>query len=483
MRNVTEFIFKTTPYQHQLNALKESHDKEEFALFMEMGCGKSKVIIDNFVHLFKQQKINGVLILAPKGVYDTWFSKEIPIHIPEETNYHIVKWSNANTKKNKKSLATLYEEPERLNIFIMNIEALSTRKGTQFVTNFLFKRKCMFVVDESTTIKNHKAKRTINAVRLGKYAYYKRILTGSPVTKSPLDLYSQAYFLDPALLGFSSYFSFRARYANLLDRSANGRTFKQVVGYKNLTELNESLLKFSSRVLKKDCLDLPDKIYLKRIIQLTDEQRRIYRDLQKQARSLLSQGTVTITHIITQIIRLHQISCGFVGLDGGGISELPSQRLPELMEILEETDGKVIIWANYRHDIQKIEQELTKVYGKECIGTYHGDVGQERREEVINQFQDPDSELRFFVGNTQTGGYGITLTAAKTVIYYSNNYDLEKRLQSEDRAHRIGQTNKVTYIDIVCERTVDEKIVKALRQKQSIAQTVLGEEKWKDWLV
>ena len=450
---------------------------------MEMGCGKSKVIIDNFVYLYKNQKINGVLILAPKGVYDIWFSKEIPNHTPDEINYHTVKWSNADTKKNKKSLATLYEEPNRLNILIMNIEALSTKKGARFITDFLLKRKCMFIVDESTSIKNHKAKRTINAVRLGKYAYYKRILTGSPVTKSPLDLYSQAYFLDPSLLGFNSYFSFRARYANLIDRSTKDRTFKEVVGYKNLIELNESLLKFSYRVLKKDCLDLPDKIYLKRIIQMTDEQKRIYKDLQKQAKALLSTGTVTVTHIITQLVRLHQVSCGFVGLDSGGVTELASQRLPELMEILEETDGKVIIWANYRHDIKKIEQELIKVYGPESVGTYYGDVGQERREEVINEFQNLDSPLRFFVGNTQTGGYGITLTAASTVIYYSNNYDLEKRLQSEDRAHRIGQINKVTYIDIVCERTVDEKIVKSLRQKQNIAQTVLGEEKWKDWLM
>ena len=480
---MNNFTYKTEPYHHQIKALKESHDKEKFALFMEMGCGKSKVIIDNFVHLYKEGKIEGVLILAPKGVYDTWVSKEIPIHTPENhIDYHIVKWSNANTKKNKKQLATLYEDSDRLNILVMNIEALSTKKGTQFATEFLFKRKAMFVVDESTTIKNHRAKRTINAVRIGKYAYYRRILTGSPVTRSPLDLYSQCYFLDPSLLGFSSFFAFRARYADLISRSANGRAFKQVVGYKNLTELNEMLGKFSYRVLKKDCLDLPDKVYLKRTIEMTDEQRRIYKDIQKKAVSLLSEGTVTIRHLITQIVRLHQISCGFVKLDNGSISELPYHRLSELLEILEETDGKVIIWANYRHDIQKIERELVKLYGSDTVGTYYGDVSQERREEVINNFQNLDNPLRFFIGNTQTGGYGITLTAASTVIYYSNSYDLEKRLQSEDRAHRIGQINKVTYIDIVCERTVDEKIVKALRQKQSIAQTVLGEDHWKDWL-
>ena len=479
-----DFLFKTKPYQHQLEALEKSYDKEEFALFMEMGCGKSKVVIDNFVHLYREEKINGVLIIAPKGVYDTWYSKEIPNHVPEEINYYCVKWSNANTKKKQKEIEGLYEDEETLNIFIMNVEALSTKVGTQKATDFLFKRKCMFIIDESTTIKNHMAKRTQNTVRIGKYAYYKRILTGSPVTKSPLDLYSQSYFLNPSLLGFSSYFAFRNRYADLVDRMlGNGRTFKHVAGYKNLTELNEKLNSFSYRVLKKDCLDLPDKVYLKRKIAMTDEQKRVYKDIQKKANAVLNQGTVTINHIITQIIRLHQISCGFVGLDGGGITELKSQRLPELLEILEETDGKVIIWANYRHDIQKIEAELTRIYGEGTVGTYYGDVSQERREEVINLFQDPESSLRFFVGNTQTGGYGITLTEASTVIYYSNNYDLEKRLQSEDRAHRIGQKNKVTYIDIVCERTVDEKIVTALRRKQNIAQTVLGEDHWKNWLL
>jgi SNF2 family DNA or RNA helicase len=153
-----------------------------------------------------------------------------------------------------------------------------------------------------------------------------------------------------------------------------------------------------------------------------------------------------------------------------------------LSSILEETDGKVIIWANYRYDIQRIEKMLKEAYGENSVGTYYGGVEQAERERVIDEFQNPDSPLRFFVGNTQTGGYGITLTAASTVVYYSNNYDLEKRLQSEDRAHRIGQTNKVTYIDIVCEKTVDEKIVKALRKKQSIANLVLGEETFSDWL-
>ena len=365
----------------------------------------------------------------------------------------------------------------------MNIEALSTKKGRDFAGRFVMSNKTMFIVDESTTIKNPEAKRSKTCMALGKYANYRRILTGSPVTKSPLDLYSQCLFLDPALLGFSSFYSFRARYADLVEKTGNGRTFKLVVGYKNLDELNESLSKFSHRVLKKDCLDLPEKVYVRRNIAMTPEQKKAYKELQRFAYTQLANSkSVTINHIMTQITRLHQISCGFIRTDDGYITELPSQRLSELSSILEETSGKVIIWANYRHDIKKIEKMLVDTYGENSVGTYYGDVNNTDRELVINKFQDPNNPLRFFVGNTQTGGFGITLTEANTVIYYSNNYDLEKRLQSEDRAHRIGQTNKVTYIDIVCERTVDEKIVKALRKKQSIASTILGEEKYKDWL-
>tara|TARA_S200002703_G_C3797042_1_gene246121 strand:- start:113 stop:1558 length:1446 start_codon:yes stop_codon:yes gene_type:complete len=480
---MTQFNYKTQPYEHQVEALTVSHDKDEYALFMEMGCGKSKVIIDNIAHLYGQGKIYNALIVAPKGVYNNWVSKEIPTHLPDSIQVDVVKWQSNHTKTFEKELKTVLTIDHNLKVLVMNIEALSTKKGVQFANMFIQQNKTIFVIDESTTIKNPDAKRTANCVRLGKYAYYRRILTGSPVTKSPLDLYSQCMFLNPALLGFSSFYSFRARYADLVEKRGQGRTYKFVTGYKNMEELNELLTKFSHRVLKKDCLDLPEKIYLKRNIEMTKEQEKAYKELQRFAVTFLNNSkTVTINHVITQIIRLHQISCGFTVTDDGVTTEIPSQRLLELSSILEETDGKVIIWANYRYDIQRIEKMLKEAYGENSVGTYYGGVEQAERERVIDEFQNPDSPLRFFVGNTQTGGYGITLTAASTVVYYSNNYDLEKRLQSEDRAHRIGQTNKVTYIDIVCEKTVDEKIVKALRKKQSIANLVLGEETFSDWL-
>ena len=184
--------------------------------------------------------------------------------------------------------------------------------------------------------------------------------------------------------------------------------------------------------------------------------------------------------VLTQLMRLHQITCGHFTADDGSVQSVKSNRMNELMSILEDMDGKAIIWANYQRDIENIVDEITDKYGPESVVDYYGLTPQEDRQDNIRKFQN-DPECRFLIGTPQTGGYGITLTQANTVIYYSNGYDLEKRLQSEDRAHRIGQKKTVTYIDLICEDTVDEKIVKALRDKINIASEVMGEE-LKDWI-
>jgi SNF2 family DNA or RNA helicase len=481
------YKYKTKPYKHQDEVLQECWFTTEFALFLEMGCGKSKILIDNIAILYNQGRIDSALIVAPKGVYDNWVNGEIPDHLPDYIESRIIKWSPAETKKNQALRESALEHTIDLIILVMNVEAFSTIKGSKFAGRFIMNKRALFAVDESTTIKSPRAKRTKNIVRLSKYAEYRRILTGSPVTRSPLDLYTQCEFLDPELLGFGSYYSFRSRYAEMVNMTSGGRTFKQVTGYKNLEELTENLKSFSSRILKKECLDLPDKIYMTRKIELTPEQKKIYSELKKYAITQLYDEEkggqqVSVTSVLTKMLRLHQISCGHTTTDVGENVEVKSKRLEELMNILEEVDGKAVIWANYRYDIKKIIEEIKKTHGNNSIGSYYGDTSDSNRALYLKQFQDLKSPLRFLVGNTQTGGYGINLTAASTVIYYSNNFDLEKRLQSEDRAHRIGQVNKVTYIDIICKDTVDEKIVKSLLAKQNIAAQVLGEDAWKDWI-
>ena len=330
-------------------------------------------------------------------------------------------------------------------------------------------------IDESTTIKNPGAKRTKSIIGLSRMAKYRRILTGSPVTKSPLDLYKQCEFLDPYLLDHASYYTFRSRYATMRSANFNGRSVQIVVGYKNLAELSEKLKPFSYRVLKDDCLDLPPKTYMKRTITLTPEQQKVYQQMKRMALAEMGGKMTTTATALTQLMRLHQITCGHFKADDGTTQEIKSNRLDELMDVLDEVEGKAIIWAHWQSDIKKIIEEIKKVHGPGSVVDYYGLTPQEQRQKNRDAFQN-DSKVRYFVGTAQTGGYGITLTAANTVIYYSNGYDLEKRIQSEDRAHRIGQHKPVTYVDILAEETVDEKIVKSLRKKINIASEVMGEE-------
>ena len=474
------YKFKTKPYAHQLKALEMSWNKENFAYFMEMGTGKTKVLIDNIAMLYDKGKINGALIIAPKGVVKTWYEQELPTHLPDHIENVTVLWQSNITKTQQEKLETLFEIETALHILVMNVEALSTEKGVKFASKFINSHKAMMAIDESTTIKTPSARRTKNIIGIGKHAKYRRIMTGSPITKNPLDLYTQCEFLDPWLLDFTSYYAFRNRYAEMKTMHLRGRSIQVVDKFQNLGELSETVKQFSYRVLKEDCLDLPEKVFIKRHVTLTPDQKKLYEQMKKAAMAVLNGKVNTTTTVLTQLMRLHQITCGHFTADDGTSQSVESNRLKELMDILEDIDGKVIIWANYQMSVGEIIQALVKKYGEESYVHYYGLTPQEDRQNFIRKFQN-DPKCRFIVGTPQTGGYGITLTQANTVIYYSNGYDLEKRLQSEDRAHRIGQKKTVTYIDLICEDTVDEKIVKALRDKINIASEVMGEE-LKEWI-
>ncbi len=475
---IKDYRFKTKPYEHQLQALEKSWAQDTYALFMEMGTGKSKVLVDNIAMLYDRGAVRGALIIAPKGVYKNWNDIEFPTHMPEHVEYTKVLWEPNITKKKQHELDTLFVDDDKLKVLIMNVEAFSTSKGLDFAHSFLniFVGRALIGIDESTTIKNPTAKRTKNILKIADLAKYRRILTGSPVTKSPLDLYSQCEFLDPYHLGHQSYYSFRARYANMIDRNFGGRRVQIVGSYRRLPELTEKLEKFSYRVLKEDCLDLPPKVFTKRIIELTDEQKKVYAQMKREAVAELEGKVMSTMNVMTQLMRLHQVTCGHFKADDDTITEIKNNRIDSLLELLEETEGKVIIWANYRADIKNIVAALKKAYGDASTVEYHGGVDPTLRQDNIAQFQQKNSPTRYFVGNAQTGGYGITLTAANTVVYYSNSYDLEKRLQSEDRAHRIGQTGSVTYVDLMAENTIDERIVKALRKKINLANEIMGED-------
>ena len=474
------YKFKLKPYKHQLTALEKSWNKETYAYFMEMGTGKTKVLIDNMSMLYDEGKIDGALIIAPKGVVKTWYEQELPAHLPDHIDNVSILWQSNITKKQQEKLDSVLKTGEDLHILVMNVEALSTTKGVEFALRFINCHNTMMAIDESTTIKNPGAKRTKNIIKLGEKAKYRRIMTGSPVTKNPIDLYSQCEFLDPYLLDFTSYYAFRNRYAEMKTLHVRGRSIQVVKKFVNLGELSETLKNFSYRVLKEDCLDLPPKNWIKRYITLTPDQFKVYDQMKRQAVAHLNGKASSTMTVLTQLMRLQQITCGHFVANDGSTQDIKSNRINELMDVLSEIEGKVIIWGHWQKDIKNIIKAIVDEYGPGSVVDYYGLTPQDERQENIREFQN-NPECRFIVGTPQTGGYGITLTQANTVVYFSNGYDLEKRLQSEDRAHRIGQKKSVTYVDLICEDTVDEKIVKALKDKINIASEVLGEE-LKSWI-
>ena len=484
-----KYKFKTKPYKHQQECLERSWYKESYALFMEMGTGKSKVLIDNIAMLYEQDRINFAVVIAPKGVYRNWSEIEIPTHMPDRIKREVIVWKTKLSQADKDILIKMKKDPsyEPLVIFVINVEAFSSLRGkkvAEWLTSNGYGGRGMIAVDESTTIKNHKAKRTKTLITMSKYFQYKRILTGSPVANSPLDLYSQCEFLGEKMLGYDSYYPFQARYAVMNRKNMGAISFNQIVGYRNIEELTRKIDEFSDRVLKNDCLDLPEKIYTSRSVSMNPEQLKMYEQIRKKAILMIDTDMVSAPMVATQLLRLQQILSGHLRSDDGDLITFPTRRLDALVELCEEASGKIIIWSRFRYDIVKITEKLNKTFGhqfKKVAVSFFGDTSDNERQENIKLFQDPKSSIRFFVGNPQTAGRGITLTAANTVIYYANDFNLETRIQSEDRCHRIGQHNPVTYIDLITEGTIDKKIVKSLRNKINLSAKVLGEEA-REWL-
>lgn len=456
-----DFIFKTVPFEHQRKAFYISRDKQSFAYLLEQGTGKTKVTIDNAAYLYAGGKINCLVVIAPNGVHRNWL-KEIDIHLPDWCPRETVFYRSGMNKKEQDRFDEVSMAKDCLRVFTFNVEAFSSPKAIYHMQKILLANDIMMVVDESTRIKTPGAKRTKAITKFGKLAKYRRILTGTPVTKGAEDAYSQFKFLDPNILGYDSYYSFKARYCVM-----GGYEQKQIVSYQNTDELVRSIDSHSFRVLKKDCLDLPDKIYQRHYVDMSEKQRKLYTTMKKSFVAELGGETIEAPEAITRLLRMQQILCGwFPTEDGIEAIDDKNPRIEALKDILSGINSKTIIWARFKADIRAIE----KLLGDQAV-SYHGDVSTDARVDAIERFQN-DPKIRYFVGTPQAGGTGITLTAAEYAIYYSNSFDLEQRLQSEDRCHRIGTKTNVTYIDIECQKSIDSKIIKALRDKKSIADMI-----------
>lgn len=481
------YRFFTDPYPHQKKVFEETKDKKVWALNLEMGLGKSKIALDTASYLFQKGEITLCLIFSPKGVYDTWCRNEIPSHVSPDLSYEILRWQSNETKAYKKKMVdclTPENKRERtLIFFVMNIEALSTDRGKHYALESVrLYPDNLVIVDESTTIKTHNSRRTKSVLEISKFSKFRRTLTGSPITNSPLDLWSQFEFLDPAILGEKNYYSYEQKYTIKENVKIKNRYFRKIVGYRDLSPITEKIKPSSTRLLKEDCLNLPEKVYLKRYVELTPQQEKAYSEVKRRGLTQLESGELLTTQSVLGIIlRLQQIGCGFFKPDDSDkVLPLKSNRLNELHNVLEETEGKVLIWSSLVPCIEEIVGSLEKKYGPKSVEGFYGATPQKFRQDIIDRFQDPDDPLKYFVSNPATGAFGITLTAARTAIYYSNSYNYEHRLQSEARAHRISQKFMLSIIDLCAtirgKKTIDEKILSVLKGKQAMSAQVLDEE-------
>lgn len=505
---------KTTGMGHQIEALRRSNGKNGFGYLMEQGTGKTWTTLADGERLYASGCIDAIFIVAPRGVHTNWIRREIPTHM--DCDVIARAWRSGAGKAEMKKIEELLiprkpGEPMRLRVFAINIDAISTKEGLAFSRKFLNCTKALFVIDESSRIKNPKAKRTEVIMSLRHLAEYHRILSGTPITNAPMDIFAQMEFLESGLLGTTSYRAFTAEYAELVDYKSiadedpnrpnpaaildedyyrnkamlkkNPRlAYSQVVkkkedgtpAWKNLEKLQGLLAPHTFRVLKRDCLDLPDKVYSTVFFDLGNKQMSAYKLLKEELRIILEDETETAVARLAAIVKLQQITSGFVMKpDGSGILCVgeDNPRLDVLCELVEDTPGKLIVWARFKEEIRAISAALRKA-GRKVV-EYHGGVKTQDRENAVDEFQKGDADV--FVGQPQSGGIGLTLTAATTVIYYSNDYNSETRKQSEDRAHRIGTTAHVLYIDIIATETIDEDITRALVAKDQLSMTILGD--------
>ncbi len=484
----TDYQYKTKPFDHQREVFEFSRDLESYGLFWEMGCGKSKLIIDTAAYLYEKGEIDALFIVAPGGVHQNWIHNEIPLHMPERVlnrcDMHAYLSAKASTQHHQRKCQRILHH-KGLAIMTMAYSGFTTTAGALWAKKFLAKRNVLYVIDEGHHIKEPKTKRSRWIVSSAKLAKYRRALTGTPIANGPFDTYAQIRFLDPTFWkreGMASFQSFKTQFG-IWQQPYESAQYRVLLAYRNLHELRDLLGSVSSRITKDEVLDLPPKLYSKWQVDLSPEQKRLYKELKQDFTATLESGYQIEAELpIVRLLRFRQLLCGYLPTDQGdepvAVLPGPNPRMEALQAICEDTPHKAIIWACFTKDIDMIVELLAEMDIGGVV-RYDGQTSDEDRIAAIEAFQNGDA--RFFVANPQAAGEGLTLHAARTVIYYSVSFKLTERLQSEDRAHRIGQEHPVNYVDIVATGTVDEHILKSLRNKLDIA-SFITQDKLREWI-
>lgn len=483
------YQYKTAPFPHQRKAFTTTVHLPSYALLWEQGVGKTKPLIDSVSYLYQEGLVTCLFVVAPNGVHRNWVTDEIPTHMPDAVRarmqYMVWKATQYKTQKFQRKLKDILNH-NGLAVVVVAYESTITENFKTFARKMFEAHKVFMVLDESHRIKSAGSKVKNTLVAMGDHAHYRRIASGTPLER-PLDVYPQIRFLDPGFwesVGYETFEDFKAHFAILGQRAIGnperGRMIEQILGYKNLPELSGYVHQLGWRLTKEDAgLNLPPKVYSKRYCEMSPEQLRVYTELKYKFKTVLESGdTLIADNVMTRMLRLQQVICNFVACE----AEQPVQRIDlknnprmdlAVDEILDGLPHQAIVFSRFTADID----ELCARLGDRCV-RYDGKVKENDRALAKLAFQRGDKQ--FFVAS-KAAATGLTLVGAKTVLYYSNSFELITRLQSEDRAHRIGQTESVNYIDIICADSLDEYIVQSLRKKFDLFGEILKDD-IKAWL-
>lgn len=473
------YIPKTEPLSHQERIHPVLLENSAFGLWWETGAMKSKPVIDLAGECYENGEHDALLVIAPQNVHRKWIVKEIAAHLPDRIARSglYYRTQKATTKWHKQEVAE-FAAADGLKILAMTWNALITNNGFALAEAFLKEHDAILCLDESRRIKSFKALRTKAAKKLGKLASRRLALSGTAVANGPFDIFEQIRFLDPTFWkrnGFGTKVSFENYFGIWREavRNDNGRAFRTCVRYQRLEELHEIIASISDHVRKCDVLDLPPKIYDRIEFEMTAKQRKHYDELERDFVTFIADDMVTASMALTRLLRLQQATCGYLPGEDGQLVALDKKnpRLDALAEIAEDVDVPGIVWARFTEDIDQVCDLLGRRMKKRVV-RYDGKVDETTQAAAIDAFQ--AGEADWFVGHPQACGEGHDLYEGKVVVYYSNTFDLDQRIQSEDRAHRYGMDDRpVTYIDLVAQDSVDDKITKALKDKVKVADVIM----------
>jgi SNF2 family DNA or RNA helicase len=489
----SDFRFALPPYPYQQTVWERSRELKTFALFMEQGTGKTKVTADTAGWLYQRKLANLLIVVAPSGVHEQWVEEELPKHMSPDVPYTAWAWNTAAPKATDAMLTQLVHD-RRLVVLAFNIEAVSTQRAKKWIQYFLQHRPGILTVDEATDIKRPSALRTRTLWHLGKFAMYRRILTGTPASEGPFGYYAMFRFLHWQILGYQTFAEFKADFAEWIQlrgwrddikEDSQGRPIMVVARdkagnpqYKNLDRLYQLADKRSYRITKQDALPwLPPKQYDRRLFDLSDVQRKLYNEIKHEYVTEFKDKTYYAELAIVRLLRMQQIACGYLPSDTEEPHQLapgPNPRIEALEALLAECSDQFIVWARFSADIDQI----MKLLGKRAV-RYDAKVDATQRGNNKHAFLAGD--VQGFVGNAKAGGRGLNIQVASTMVFYSNYFDLEWRQQGEDRGHRPGMAGSLSIYDLCGRSTVDEYVIKRLKNKQVIADTITGDDP-REWL-